>query len=184
MVDQWLTELALDRLVLGSIPAPSKPFSRKSAVLRLVQCQRTKGKMMDKNNLCFAALRGLMLKLLRLEYLNICHCWPSSVMADVKFVPRSWHYARIPHPNLSKAPRLQSPSRWLAANANACEGWHVAARCWLDLSLKNQFGASCIRLVVCRSKNLITSSQLNRTRSETSLFTLENKVESRGFQSR
>ena len=71
---QWLTELALDRLVLGSIPAPSKPFSRKSAVLRLVQCQRTKGKMMDKNNLCFAALRGLMLKLLRLEYLNICHC--------------------------------------------------------------------------------------------------------------
>ena len=34
LLPEWLTELALDGEVLGSIPAPSKLFSRETAVLK------------------------------------------------------------------------------------------------------------------------------------------------------
>ena len=35
---EWLAESALDQEVLGSIPAPSKLFSRESAVIKFVRC--------------------------------------------------------------------------------------------------------------------------------------------------
>ena len=55
-----VTELALDREVLGSILAPFKLFSRKPAVLQLAGCQRSQKMNRGKNNVGYAAFIGIV----------------------------------------------------------------------------------------------------------------------------
>ena len=55
-----VTELALDREVLGSILAPSKLFSREPAVLQFVGCQHSQKMNRGKNSLRYAAFIGMI----------------------------------------------------------------------------------------------------------------------------
>ena len=62
----WLAESALYQELSGSIPAPSKIYSREPAVLKFVSCKRTQKKMEDlktNKNLIYAAVKGLSIVL-------------------------------------------------------------------------------------------------------------------------
>lgn len=41
VVVEWLAKLALDRVVLGSIPTPFNFYSVEPAVIKLIRCQQT-----------------------------------------------------------------------------------------------------------------------------------------------